>query len=393
MAYSSNINAEDVLRPSTVVVTLPASALRLDAIRDLLGLSKKDAQWALDHLDSPSQRAWPVGKSQPRLAKVEVFKVSWEWDSEVVEVYDEEGSAEMLELKKGYGIDQSEVGAISKVQHRVGQALRCLGIPHDCEMFDSIEGSSTIQRSRLKMDSAIAKDYCDDWPFPDPLDPKDVLDMARKSPDLAIFTEWLQSSMDECPSLGADSLRFDEIASAPGRASFIEASARVLNLCSSPSRAWGQDVALTWRPEISTWIRQESDGEDPLARFARCALPIGLPRLEMFIAMALAQPEPDELFIASSLSAYCVANSGSAWSARDHRASARAASVVGKCLGTMPHLAARLGPTALAFFQLDLAAPDDRASDASYAETEAHWLRAQSIVAGGTVRSTRRAAL
>jgi hypothetical protein len=378
MAYSSNTLAEDVLQTTRLGLDLPSIALELEGVRKILGISEKQAQEALA---ARSRKYHGSGLPKEGISRIELGRVEWEWewDTDTRVSYDEDGREEREEIRTGYGIDGQEVGALSTVQYKLAQVLRVLGIPSDLELFNGIDAQTDMERGRLSTNNH--GDYCQSMPLPDPIDANAILEMAKKCSDLSSFTQWLSEEVDQCPALAEQVEPFELFMAHDGRARFIDASAHLLSACSAPSRRWGQDIQIKWDEKLSEWIRTTWNGEDPLARFARCSLPIALPKLEELMDLAMKRPEPDEVFIAAVLSAYCVANARPIGSPRDHKASLRSVLAASKCLGAHPNLAQSMAPAAKAFFDLDMAKPDARMSEVDMAQAEACWLKAQSLIA------------
>lgn len=372
MAHYNSTTAADALGPATLILTLPKAAFELPIAQAILGRHK-------------SPRRVARGASRRALVCVELDSIEWEWETETLSAFDEEGDSVSFESKTDYAIDRHAVDMLGRRQSNVSATLRVLGIPHDCEMFNPIDHETRTLRQRLDPEEPLG--YCREASAGAPPPPGELLAMARKADNLESLRDWLADFGEEPADLGQEAAAFEASLEAPGRAKFLEASGQFLlwDGYRSSHLSFIPSSQSEWRPEALEWIRcLDEAGENPLARFARRGLPLRQPFVERAIEQALAQPEPDAAFVAAALDAWCASrakNFGSYISPIDPGDAALAA----KCFDRMPALPGGLTAMAKRFFDADLAPAGPRDSEADRALAEANWLRAQVAIARAEV--------
>lgn len=366
-AMGYGLEATDHLKSSTLTLSIPVAALELPMVQKVCGLMSF-------HFDKPLAEA----KKRNR-AHVEIVleSVDWEWDEDTVELTDQDGEEHRIETKKRLFIDDGKVNNMSRRQHRLMMDLKSLGIPHDIELFDSIELSTTVERSKLNADQPTG-DAIGCSPIETPSF-ETLAKIAHKCTSIESFQEFIRdyelpefNIVDEAKSYNA------RLESDPQWAAFTNASAGIISIDRSRRSYFGSGSPL-WSPEISTWFQTLYDGKTPMDRFAK-SLPISLPLTLEFAEEAFKQNPPDLAVAGTCLSAYCESRARmfkpnlKDFSAVD----VKTAIFIGNCLEKAPEIYEQLSDEAKQIFQADIKT-EKGITEEQFALAEASWLRAQSI--------------
>lgn len=360
MAYfksSGSTSASDILESSSLELSLPSSALSVPGIAVLLGVSGR-----------PSPRP-----SSDLASRVILREIGWEWETESIDFFDEDGCADSREVKDDFTIDSNMVRNLYSMQEKVVDALSALGIPFDSKLVDSVGGEERARFARLSAGSeAFAPSRTLDGKTE--LTAEELHDLMAEAEDLAELRSWVAEREERPEPLRMSSALFDEHMAEAGAIEFLDASAKLLDwLGAGVHSQYGQPK---WNNFSPSWLLPRWNGLSPMDRLVE--LGIALPRQRIFDLARTSIDQGDSLdpsCIGAFLGAYCA--SASAYATRAPLDGAELASI---CIAACPQAVNFMHAKAKRFFDLDLA-PHPQPDTEQAALAEAHWLRAQSFIA------------
>lgn len=356
---SGSTSASDHLEPSSLELSLPASALSIPAMAVLLGFSGR-----------PSPR-----QSSDLVARVVLREVKWEWETENFDFFDEQGCSDSKEIKDDFTIDSNMVRNLYGMQERTAAALIALGIPFDSKLVDSVDHEERLRMARLSA-NAEALAPSSDLDVQTELTADEIQDLMAEAEDLAELRRWISEREKKPEPLKISSALFDKHIKEVGALEFLNASANLLDwLGAGVHQQYG---APRWANFSANWLLPRWNGVSPMDRLID--LGISLPRQRIFdIARSSIEQEGplDPSCVGTFLGAYCASASAHA-----QRAPLDGAELASLCIQACPEAISFMHAKAKRFFDLDLA-PHPKPDTEQAALAEAHWLRAQSFMARG----------
>lgn len=352
---SGSTSASDLLEPSTLELRLPSAALAIPGVAAALGI-----------------RSASRVSSKDVESRVVIEDIGWEWETETIDFFDEEGCPDSREVREDYIIDARAVSNLYSLEERLVCALKFLGIPFDSTMADSIEGQKSLKSARLQ---AGAPPFCPSAGIESlgEISADELLDFMADAQTIEEMRQMVSERRAPPPALANDARLFAENMAQPGAAEFMEASAKLLDWIGGGTRiAYGSPQ---WGQFSSAWLEATWNGETPADRLLSLDMPLNGNRMFEIASTLLDQKEIASAPLAGSfLSLYCARH------CHGSTVSPEAAQLASRCLQAWPEAAKLIHPRALPFFERDLAAHrNPESADAALAE--AHWLTAQSAMA------------
>ena len=270
-SYSGYAKADDCLQSSRLTLTLPAAALSLSGINELLSITPSQIDKAIKDARVPrGQKGGPV-------ASITLATADWDWDEESIDTYDEDGQKDSIDVKLALILDESRDRQIEHLQYKMGSALAALGIPHDLEKQHGIPSYSEanppkIDKFRINPDSP--SDYCVESSDREKPGFDEIAYLAKKCKNIEKLNEWLADFENTAKPLTEEALAFEELLAKPGYKDFLEASAGIFSLCYRLGPIYGGDIDPKWDARIPLWSKTIWNNENPIDRMSRISVKV-----------------------------------------------------------------------------------------------------------------------
>ena len=349
MFYSST-SATDALQDSTLSLALPRAAMKIPGLAQAIGA-----------FDERSATGCAVLQG-------ELASASWEWDTENLDVFNDSGEPDRVEVRVNLTMSGSAENRMGDRFGSVAKALNLLGVPCDMQLFLASAQAHERHFGRLGEDPFGP---CQSAKWPQPPSWARLARQAQSAQTLEQLRQWIAQESAEPVAIEEQAPLFEALLGLPGREAFLGASLQWIQWSESKTPVGQADWELAQARELHLFA-----GESPLERLARFKEDLGLPRMVELARVGAGDPQADPRLVSAILEA--IAPRGAVVVDGQAFQTDAMARFCADAFGDRPDLVAKLSGRSRDLLALPLVPA--KADNGARAQLEAGWLRLQTLL-------------